>query len=161
MQDEKKRGEEKDMTLSQMLKVMLSRCTVFSVLNRKPVGLAIAIGLVWTIIGGSVASGESFLRTWGSFGSGDGQFNSPFGLATQGDEVFVVDFNHRVQVFKRDGTFLRTWGSFGPGNGQFMFPVGVAVQGNEVFVTDAGSQPVDNCVREVDRSGTFRRTCGY
>ena len=77
------------MTLSQMLKVMFRRCTVFSVLNRKPVGLAIAISLVWIIMGGSVASSETFLRTWGSFGSGDGQFNSPFGLAVQGDEVFT------------------------------------------------------------------------
>src|SRR5260370_4980691 len=102
MQDEKKRGEEKDMTLSQMLKVMLSRCTVFSVLNRKPVGLAIAIGLVWTIIGGSVASGESFLRTWGSFGSGDGQFNAPFGFATQGDEVCVAVCTDPGQRFNTD-----------------------------------------------------------
>src|SRR5260370_9430847 len=116
---------------------MLRRRAVFSGLNRKPVGLAIAISLVWIMIGGSVASGETFLRTWGSFGSGDGQFNSPFGVAVQGEEVFVVDFNHRVQVFKRDGTLLRTWGSFGPGDGQFMFPIGVAVQGNEGFVAEA------------------------
>jgi tripartite motif-containing protein 71 len=176
------------MTLSQMLKVMFRRCAVFSVLNRKPVGLAIAISLVWIIIGGSVASGETFLRTWGSFGSGDGQFNSPFGVAVQGEEVFVVDFNHRVQVFKRDGTFLRTWGSFGPGNGQFMFPIGVAVQerggvkegemrgkeeeeergeeieregrGNEVFVTDAGTPPIGHRVQVFDRRGTFLRTWG-
>src|SRR6266851_5649141 len=144
------------MTLSQMLKVMFRRCTVFSVLNRKPVGLAIAISLVWIIMGGSVASSETFLRTWGSFGSGDGQFNSPFGLAVQGDEVFVVDFNHRVQVFKRDGTFLRTWGSFGPGNGQFMFPIGVAVQGDEVYVADSANFRV----QVFDRNGTFLRKFG-
>src|SRR5260370_40296250 len=98
------------MTLSQMLKVMFRRCAVFSVLNRKPVGLAIAIGLVWTIIGGSVASGESFLRTWGSFGSGDGQFNFPFGVAVQGDEVFVVDFNHQRRAFiRRSTSLLPSW----------------------------------------------------
>jgi hypothetical protein len=104
------------MTLSQVLEVVFSRCIVSSVLKRNPVRLAIVMSLVWIVIGGSVASGETFLRTWGSFGSGDGQFHSPFGLAVQGDEVFVVDFNHRVQVFNRDGVFLRTWGSFGSGN---------------------------------------------
>jgi hypothetical protein len=90
------------MTLSQVLEAVFSRCIVSSVLRRNPVRMAIVMSLVWIVIGGSVASGETFLRTWGSFGSGDGQFNGPFGVAVEGSKVFVVDrFNNRIQVFVR------------------------------------------------------------
>ncbi len=144
------------MILSRMFKELLRRGTVFSVWKRKSVGLAIALSLVWIVIGGSVASAESFLLTWGSFGSADGQFSSPFGVAVQGDEVFTVDFNHRAQVFDRTGTFLRKWGSFGSGDGEFMFPVGVAVSGEEVYVADSAN----NRVEVFDRNGTFLRKFG-
>ena len=40
------------------------------------------------------------LRTFGSEGSGPGQFNRPIGIAVYGDRLFVVERdNHRVQVF--------------------------------------------------------------
>jgi hypothetical protein len=47
------------------------------------------------------ASGE-FLTKWGSFGAGDGQFNEPFGVATDNrGDVYVGDtLNHRIQKFK-------------------------------------------------------------
>lgn len=82
------------------------------------------------------------LATFGTDGSGPGQFNSPLGVALdmQGN-LYVADFfNDRVQKFSPTGEVLTTWGSTGVGPGKFRGPLGVALdaQGN-VYVTDAGS----------------------
>ena len=55
----------------------------------------------------------TFVLTWGSFGSGNGQFESPVGVATDGSgNVYVADTgNNRIQKFDASGTFLTTWGS--------------------------------------------------
>src|SRR5262249_7691545 len=62
----------------------------------------------------------TFVTTWGSSGSGDGQFSFPEGVATDGSgNVYVADTgNDRIQKFDASGTFLSTWGSFGSGDGQ-------------------------------------------
>src|SRR5439155_23590105 len=81
----------------------------------------------------------TFLTTWGSAGTGNGQFNAPDGVATDGSgNVYVVDtFNNRIQKFSSTGTFLTTWGSSGTGNGQFNAPYGVTVDGSgNVYVAD-------------------------
>src|SRR5439155_20444205 len=54
----------------------------------------------------------TFLTTWGSAGSGPGQFNVPFCVAVDGSgNVFVGDeFNERIQKFDNGGTFLTAWG---------------------------------------------------
>jgi WD40 repeat protein len=47
------------------------------------------------------ADGDALLRTWGSNGSGDGQFQRPTGLALVGSSLFVLeDGGSRVQVFE-------------------------------------------------------------
>jgi len=77
--------------------------------------------------------------TWGSFGSGDGQFNVAVGVATDGSgNVYVADSrNYRIQKFDASGTFLYTWGKFGSGDGQFNPPFGVATDGSgNVYVAD-------------------------
>jgi len=58
--------------------------------------------------------------------------------------VFAVDFyNHRVQVFSRDGAFLTSFGKKGKGPGEFTFPMAIAVAGNgTVFVTDHGNSRI-------------------
>src|SRR5206468_4248584 len=88
----------------------------------------------------------TYLTQWGSYGSGDGQFNGPVGVATDAaGNIYVADGfdyiathgNHRIQKFTNTGTYLTQWGSYGSGDGQFNGPVGVAtdVAGN-VYVTD-------------------------
>lgn len=89
------------------------------------------------------ASDGVCLRAFGSKGSGNGNFSSPFGVALDrnGDVVVADTENHRVQVLRfSDGACLRTIGSRGSGNGQFESPRDVAVDLNgRIIVTDAGN----------------------
>ncbi len=101
----------------------------------------------------------TFLTKWGSFGSGDGQFDLPFGIAVDGSgNVYVADHsNHRIQKFDGTGTFLTKWGSQGTGDGQFNFPVGVAVDGSRnVYVTDW----LNNRIQKFDGTGAFATKWG-
>ena len=58
------------------------------------------------------SSSGTFLRMWGSRGSGDGQFFDPHGIAVDdAGRVYVTDAgNNRVQVFSSTGEFLDRWG---------------------------------------------------
>jgi DNA-binding beta-propeller fold protein YncE len=89
------------------------------------------------------ASDGVCLRAFGSKGSSNGNFSSPFGVALDrnGDVVVADTENHRVQVLRfSDGACLRTIGSRGSGNGQFESPRDVAVDLNgRIIVTDAGN----------------------
>ena len=57
----------------------------------------------------------TFLRLWGTPGSGPGQFNSPYGIALGPDgTVYVADrYNLRVQAFTGIGNFLTQWATIG------------------------------------------------
>ena len=56
----------------------------------------------------------ALIATWGSHGSGDGQFGWPHAIWTFADgRVVVVDRSlNRVQVFDREGRHLESWGEF-------------------------------------------------
>jgi sugar lactone lactonase YvrE len=82
--------------------------------------------------------------TWGTLGTGNGQFNFPtaVGIDPAGN-VYVVDANNaRVQKFSADGQFLSKWGTPGSENGQFIDPIGIRVTENRVFVVDTGNARV-------------------
>ena len=81
----------------------------------------------------------------GSYGTGNGQFISPAGIAIDSaNNVYVVDAgNNRIQKFSNNGTFITTWGSYGTGNGQFISPAGIAIDSaNNVYVVDAGNNRI-------------------
>jgi len=82
---------------------------------------------------------SSLATKWGSNGTGDGQFNQPFGVGVDGSgNVYVVDRkNDRIQKFDSSGNFITKWGSVGIGVGQFQGPVDVAGDGSgNVYVSD-------------------------
>jgi tripartite motif-containing protein 71 len=93
------------------------------------------------------------LFSFGSNGSGDGQFKNPYGIAAgyHGNdlEIFVSDPSvDRVSVFDANGTYLR---KFSTVDGEAR---GVAVdQNGSVYVADAGER-----VNVFDRNGTLLRT---
>jgi sugar lactone lactonase YvrE len=65
-------------------------------------------GYVNSRVGNANARGE-WVASWGSLGSGPGQFDTPHGIAVSPkDEIYVADRgNRRIQVFDPDGKFLR------------------------------------------------------
>ena len=85
-------------------------------------------------------SNGTFLRKWGSPGSGDGEFSGPWGVAVDasGNVIVAETGNHRIQVFDSSGDFLREWGSPGSGDGQFSVGVAVDASGN-VIVADSAT----------------------
>jgi hypothetical protein len=71
------------------------------------------------------------------YGSGQGEFTLPIGVAVAPNRnVFVTD-RHRIQVFDTNGGFITEWGSRGSGNGQFVDPEDIAMNSNSrVYVVD-------------------------
>src|SRR5262249_14870653 len=78
------------------------------------------------------AAGLTWVTSFGSSGSGSGQFNGPFGVAVSGGLVYVGDSsNNRVDQFDpaNFAASFTSFGSLGSGSGQFNNPTGVAVSG--------------------------------
>jgi DNA-binding beta-propeller fold protein YncE len=99
------------------------------------------------------SSAPPFLLSWGSAGSGVGQFWKPYELAVEPWFVYVADaFNKRIQKFDSHGSFIKTWGSPGSGPGEFNEVLGVAVDNlGHVFVSDA----LNNRIQKFDTEGIF------
>ena len=91
------------------------------------------------------STGEK-LRSFGSGGSGHGQFNSPYGVAIDDDgNILVVGGgNNRFQKFSSDGRFITAVGTRGSGQLQFWTPVGIKInpQTKRVYVADNGNHRV-------------------
>src|ERR1035438_9531665 len=88
----------------------------------------------------------NYLAQWGSYGSGNGQFSDPTGIAVDSsNNVYVVDgANDRVEKFDGNGSYLTQWGAYGSSNGQFYGPMGIAVDssGNFIYVADYGNSRI-------------------
>src|SRR5262245_15901661 len=122
----------------------------------------------------------SEVSSFGSQGSGAGQFQTPLGVAIQQSSgtVYVADSgNARVEKFDANGNFIAAWGWGvkdgkakaevctancqagipGSGPGQFSRPTSIAFgnasgsSGSKVFVGDAGN----NVVLKFDADGNF------
>ena len=72
-------------------------------------------------------SGE-MLRSFGTHGSGQGQFDCPCGIAVDGEgNILVIVFrNHHIQKFTAEGQFLAAVGTEGSGPLQFSYPTDIA-----------------------------------
>jgi len=82
----------------------------------------------------------TFVMSWGSTGSGPGQFNVPHTIAFDSrGRVFVGDrANNRIQIFDQDGDFLDVWYQFGR-------PSGIAITPDDrIYVADSESFGTDN-----------------
>ena len=95
-----------------------------------------------------------FVSSWGKFGSGQGQFNNPFGVTCdKNDNIYVSDTgNNRIQKFTSTGEFITEWGSSGSIQGKFNNPFGVAVDTNgSVYVVDSDN----NRIQKFNSTGGF------
>jgi len=95
-----------------------------------------------------------FVRSVGKPGSGNGQFNWPYGIAADGSgNIWVADtYNGRLQEFTGDGKFLQAIGT-----DALSSPGGVAIDASgNVWSTDTFT----NRLCEFTNTGTLLRTFG-
>jgi len=81
----------------------------------------------------------TFQGKFGSFGSGQGQFNLPWGISIdQHGLVYVADWrNDRIQQFTMDGEWQATFGQSGSNVGQFKRPASVCTDDDgDIYVAD-------------------------
>ncbi len=98
----------------------------------------------------------NFILLWGNFGSSNGNFHNPTGVACDGDDnVYVADTNnHRIQKFDgKLGQYLRKFGGRGNGEGRVNAPWGVAIDRvrGYMYVTDSANFRV----QKLDMDGEF------
>ena len=90
-------------------------------------------------------SGTKYSSSFGSSGSGNGQFAHPAGSAidAQGNLWVVDSNNNRVQKFDSEGKYVTQLGSLGSGNGQLSDPMDIAIddKGN-LWIADRGNHRV-------------------
>ena len=101
----------------------------------------------------------TFSSKFGGEGSGDGQFNRPWDIASDSTGcVYVADYlNHRVQVFTSDGGYLRQFGKKGRGSGELSRPVSICVDNDDlVYVGESGNGRVSVFTSE----GEFLKSFG-
>ena len=107
-------------------------------------------------------SGEK-LRSFGTHGSGRGQFYNPCGVAVDGKgNLLVVDAsNHRIQKFTSDGRFIASVDGHGKGALQFNNPSGLAFNAynNRIYVADAGNNRIQVLNSDLTYSSTFGKKC--
>ena len=97
--------------------------------------------------------------SWGSPGTGPGQFDEPQDVAVGPDgSVYVVDTsNNRVQKFDPAGTYLTAWDGSAGSAGAFAGPCGIAVdQDGYVYVADTSNDRI----QKFSGSGVFVASWG-
>jgi DNA-binding beta-propeller fold protein YncE len=84
----------------------------------------------------------AYLESWGSKGFGEGQFNTPHGIAVAGDGTLLVADrdNARIQRFDLSGNYLEQWSGDRIGR---PWNLAVASDGS-VLVVDGGDQDGDH-----------------
>jgi DNA-binding beta-propeller fold protein YncE len=93
----------------------------------------------------------TFVKAWGTRGTGRGEFSVPHTLAfdSQG-RLFVGDRgNRRLQIFSQDGAFLDEWTQFGRPSGMLITP------DDTLYVADV-SEPGGGIVVGSARTGVVR-----
>ena len=106
------------------------------------------------------SSGEK-IRTFGSKGSAQGQFNHPRGVAVDGDGNILVADDHHIQKFTADGKFLTAVGHRGNKDLEFLIPDGIAVnhRNRKVYISDRQNHRVQILNADLTFSSSFG-SCG-
>ena len=122
---------------------------------RKTRSFASALGLVaigLSLLSVPVAQAGSFsvVSSFGSNGTGDGQFQFPTAIAVDSSGNIYVTDDTRLQEFTSSGTFIRTIGF-----GNYNEPIGVALDSsNNIYVSNYAS----GGVQEYNQAGNYLRT---
>jgi sugar lactone lactonase YvrE len=107
----------------------------------------------------AVPATPMLLTTFGTSGTGNGQFTNPGGVAvdSQRDSLVADTSAGRIEKFNAAGEYLGQIGSKGTGNGQLSEPAGVVVDSKgDIWVADAGNNRVD----EFNEAGEYLARIG-
>ncbi len=95
------------------------------------------------------SSTGSYMKQFGTVGTGAGQFKEPKGIAiTKEGYIWVADtLNDRMQKFNSNGEYIGTVGSVGTGNGQFTEQRSAVLNSaGSMWVADTGNNRVQKFV---------------
>jgi streptogramin lyase len=98
---------------------------------------------------GGPSPGATFATAFGSYGSGNGQLNSPGDVAVgSSGHVWVADAgNNRIEEFNQKGEYVSQLGA-----GELNYPAALAVDsGGHIWVADTS----DSCVKEFNEAGAL------
>ena len=102
---------------------------------------------------------EDKLRSFGTEGSGQGQFMGPIGVGVDGEgNILVADSgNHRIQKFTAEGQFLTAVGTKGSGPLQFnqVRDIAINTSNNKVYVVDNRNHRIQVLNSDLTFSNTF------
>lgn len=127
--------------------------------NTRRLALTIAFASLAMIMATTALASLGFNSSWGTTGTGRGEFLAPTGIVADSlGNVYVAEgAGSRLQKFDTNGNFLRQFGGFGDVDGGFITPSGVAVdQVGRVFVSDSAT----NRVSKFGSNGSFFTTWG-
>lgn len=90
------------------------------------------------------SSDLEFLQQFGTSGTGDNQFDYPWGICTDGVYLYITDSdNNRIKKHRADDfSFVAKIGSLGTGNDQFNDPREICTDGTYIFVVDRNNHRV-------------------
>ena len=134
-------------------------------LLNKPLGIALNQSgeVVVTSPGGNCVSvfsqsGDK-LQSFGTEGSGQGQFMHPYGVAVDGEgNILVADRdNHRIQKFTAEGQFLAAVGTKGSRPLQFdeVEDIAINTSNNKMYVVDTSNYRIQVLNSDLTFSNTF------
>ena len=100
-------------------------------------------------------SDGGYIAPIGRPGTGDGEFDIPFGLELDEttSKLYICDYgNHRIQVFQND-EFYTSFGKEGSGNGEFNHPGDITMNNakDQLFVADLDNERI----QRFQTNGTF------
>ena len=99
-------------------------------------GLSILVGNITRIQ--KFTSEGQFLKKWGTFGTGLGEFYQPYGIAIgPNNDIYVADYgNGRIQKINANDEFTIFAGQ-GEADGKFEMPKGIAIDAaGNIYVSD-------------------------
>ena len=107
-------------------------------------------------------AGGQFISSFGSRGTGDGEFLKPQGVCVdEKDNIYTVDNEaDTVQVFSPEGKFLFKFGKTGSGKGDFDEPESITIYNNKIYVADEGNGRIEYFDMTGKYLGEIGRTSG-
>jgi DNA-binding beta-propeller fold protein YncE len=103
-----------------------------------------------------------FVSSFGSFGTGKGQFNHPTDIAINPKtwDLMVTDTgNNRIERFNSSGSYVGEFGKAGTGFGEFKAPEGITVDADGyTWVVDTGNNRVQKVNYKGEYLGSFGST---